>query len=251
MRRFLASKSKKLRDRLSDRLLDFQPYIRPLELEHCSIRFLYATAQAARWYDPLNEATRHELDWLVSNIAPEGATIIDAGAYHGLYTTVLALSAGPQGEVVAVDPVPSNQAVIEANLAINGLSARIEGCAISNIDGEVAFSRESCGRVVGRGGLRRPARRLRSIHPDATIVKLDIEGLEFEVVPAQLGELTEARVWIVEIHPRRGRDPELVIDAFRRRGFDLWWRQPARATFEPYRGQSWTDRTTLVAIRSA
>lgn len=248
MNRLLADRFGKLRARFSDRVLDFQPYIGKVDLERCSFRFLYATAQAANWYDPLNAATRHELDWLVANTGPAGATIIDAGAYHGLYTLVLAMHAGPEGEVVAVDPVPSNRAVIEANLALNGLKARIEGCAISNVEGEVAFSRESCGRIVARGGRRLPSRRLRSIHPEATIVKLDIEGLEFEVVPEQIDELSEARVWIVEIHPGRGRRPELVLEAFRRRGFDLWWRSPSHG-FEPYRGRSWTDRTTLVAIR--
>ena len=71
------------------------------------------------------------------------------------------------------------------------------------------------GHIVDRGGIRRPARRLRSILPDATIVKLDIEGAEFEVLPAQIDDLPAPRVWIVEIHPARGRDPATVLDAFR------------------------------------
>jgi len=235
--------------RLSDRLLDFQPYIRTLEIDGRPIRFFYATAQAASWYDPLKEKNRRELEWLVRHIEPEGQKIIDAGAYHGLYALVFAKTAGPLGEVVAVDPVPSNAAVVEANLAINGLRGRVETCAISNADGEVGFSSDSCGHIVERGKLRRPSRRLRSILPDATIVKLDIEGAEFEVVPAQIDELPAARVWIVEIHPARGRDPATVLDAFRTRPFDLWWGHPASGRIEPYTGEPWTARTTLIAIR--
>lgn len=247
----LQTKLQKLRARVSDRILDFQPYIRTLEIEGAPVRYFYATAQSASWYDPLKPRNRREIEWLIANIAPEGQKIIDAGAYHGLYTIVFAKAAGARGEVVAVDPVASNQAVIEANLAINRLRGRIEGCVVSNVDGEVGFSRDSCGHIVDRGGLRRPSRRLRSILPDATIVKLDIEGAEFDVVPTQIDELPHARAWIVEIHPGRGRDPAGVIDPFRMRRFDLWWSHPADGRVERYAGGPWTSRTTLIALRKS
>jgi FkbM family methyltransferase len=246
---FFRSRIAKLRSLLSDRVLEFKPYVKPLPLGGCPIRFFYATPQAASWYDPLKDKNRRELEWLLENIELEGQKIIDAGAYHGLYATAFAKAAGERGEVVAVDPVPSNQAVIEVNLAINGLRGRIEDCVVSNADGEVGFSSDSCGHIVERGGIRRRSRRLRSILPDATIVKLDIEGAEFEVVPAQIDELPAARVWIVEIHPARGRDPALVLDAFRMRPFDLRWGHPASGRVEPYAGEPWTARTTLIAIR--
>jgi FkbM family methyltransferase len=246
---FVRSNLDKLRSRLADRLLTFRPYVKSLPIEGCPIRFFYATPQAASWYDPLKEKNRRELEWLIANIAPDGQKIIDAGAYHGVYTTVFAKAAGARGDVVAVDPVPSNAAVIEANLAINGLRGRIECCAISNAEGEVRFSADTCGQIVERGGVRCPARRLRSILPDATIVKLDIEGAEFDVVPTQIDELPAARVWIVEIHPGRGRDPATVLDAFRMRSFDLWWGDPTSGRIKPYAGELWTSRTTLVAFR--
>lgn len=245
----LQTKLQKLRARVSDRLLDFQPYIRRLEIDGAPIRYFYATAQAASWYDPLKPRNRREIEWLIANIAPAEQKIIDAGAYHGLYTLVFAKTAGERGEVVAVDPVPSNQAVIEVNLALNGLRGRVEGCVVSNIDGEVSFSRDSCGHIIGSGGLHRPSRRLRSILPDATIVKLDIEGAEFDVVPAQIDELPRARVWIVEIHPGRGRNPAVVIDPFRTRQFDLWWSHPTDGRVQRYAGEPWTARATLIAMR--
>jgi FkbM family methyltransferase len=246
---FLQNQCEKLRATLSHRVLDFQPYIRALEIEGCPIRFFYATAQAASWYDPLSDKNRRELEWLIANLGLEGQSIIDAGAFHGLYTIVFAKAAGALGEVVAVDPVSSNVAVIEVNLAINGLRGRVESCAISNAEGEVGFSAASCGHIVGRGGIHRPSRRLRSIMPDATVVKLDIEGAEFEVVPAQIEELPAARIWIVEIHPARGRDPLVILDTFRTRPFDLWWGHPVKGQMERYAGEPWITRSTLVAIR--
>jgi hypothetical protein len=65
----------------------------------------------------------------------------------------------------------------------------------------------------------------------------------------QIDELPAARVWIVEIHPGSGRNPASVIDAFRMRPFDLWWGHPVMGRIEPYAGEPWTTRTTLVAIR--
>jgi hypothetical protein len=56
-------------------------------------------------------------------------------------------------------------------------------------------------------------------------------------------------VWIVEIHPGRGRDPATVLDAFRMRPFDLWWGDPTSGRIKPYAGELWTSRTTLVAFR--
>jgi FkbM family methyltransferase len=249
MKGFLQTKYEKLRDQVSHRVLDFRPYIRTLEIAGCPLRFFYATAQAASWYDPLSEKNRRELEWLIANVAAEGQKIIDAGAYHGLYTAVFAKISGEEGDVVAVDPLPSNGAVIEVNLALNGLRGRVEGCVVSNVDGEVGFSTASCGHMVSRGGTLRASRRLRSILPDATIVKLDIEGAEFEVVPAQIDELQATRTWIVEIHPGQGRDPATVLDAFRTRPFDLWWSHPSSGQIEPYAGEPWTARTTLIAIR--
>jgi len=247
--RFVESKVAKLRTFVADRMLDFRPFIKELDIAGRNQRFFVATAQAAEWYDPFKEKNRRELDWLVANLALEGAKIIDAGAFHGLYTTSFALAAGPTGTVVAVDPVASNCAVIEANLAINGLPVRIENCAVSNHDGEVAFSLDSCGRIVESGGIKVRAKRLASIMADATVLKVDIEGQEFSVVPDQLDDMRDARAWIVEIHPGMGGNPAAVTGAFRARGYELWWNEPSSGDFRPYADEPWTARTTLVARR--
>jgi FkbM family methyltransferase len=251
MRGLLQAKFEKLRARVSDRILDFQPYIRTLEIEGCPIRFFYGTAQAAEWYDPLQAHTRLEFEWLVEHLAGRPEKIIDAGAYHGLYALVLAKAASPGSEVVAVDPVPSNCALIEVNLALNDLRARIEECAISDRDGEVSFASGSCGRIVSEGGTVRPARRLQTLLPGATVVKLDIEGTEFAIFPEQIDLLPTTHTWIVEIHPGARRDPRMILDAFVARGFELLWVDRARRRVAPYpAGALWQSRTSLIALRS-
>jgi len=163
---------------------------------------------------------------------------------------VLKKAADPTSEVVAVDPVPSNCALIEVNLALNGLHARIEECAVSGEDGEVSFALGSCGRIVARGGAVRAARRLESILPDATVVKLDIEGTEFALFPGQIDRLPAAHTWIVEIHPGADHDAEVILDGFTKRGFDLLWVDRARRRVESYPASTpWPSRTSLIAVR--
>jgi FkbM family methyltransferase len=248
---FVQTKIDKLRGRLLDRFLEFKPHIGELAIEGCPLRFFYGTPQAVEWYDPLQPHTRIELEWLARHVAGRREKIVDAGAYHGLYTLVLAKAADPASEVVAVDPVPSNAALIEVNLALNQLHARIEECAISDRDGEVGFAPGSCGRIVARGGARRAARRLEAILPDATVVKLDIEGTEFTLFPEQIDALPTAHTWIVEIHPAGGRDPEMILDGFGDRGFELWWVDRAARRVVPYpRSAPWQSRTSLIALRA-
>jgi FkbM family methyltransferase len=248
---FVQSKIDKVRSRLSDRFLEFKPYIKPLAIEGCPLRFFYGTSQAADWYDPLQAHTRIEFEWLVDHLGGRPEKIIDAGAYHGLYTLVLAKAADPASEVVTVDPVSSNCAIIEVNLALNGLQARIEECAISDRDGEVSFASGSCGRIVPQGGIIRLARRLETLLPDATVVKLDIEGTEFAIFPEQIDRLPRAHTWIVEIHPGARRNPRMVLDAFAVRGFELRWVDRANRRVAPFPANArWESRTSLIAVRS-
>jgi FkbM family methyltransferase len=251
MNSFVERKVEKWRGFVADRFLEFKPCIKALPIAGCPLRFFYGTPQAADWYDPLQAHTRIELEWLARRVAGRREKIVDAGAYHGLYTLVLAKAADPASEVVAVDPVTSNCALVEVNLALNGLQARIEECAISAADGEVSFASGSCGRIIPKGGTVRPARRLESLLPDATVVKLDIEGAEFALFPGQIDVLPRAHTWIVEIHPGKGRDPRMILDAFAARGFELWWVDRAGQRVAPYpAGAPWPSRTSLIALRS-
>ena len=210
-----------LRTRLSDRLLDFRPRIRTLAVGADSVRFLYATSQAVDWYDPLGEHLLAEFGWLQAHLAGRDERVIDAGAFHGLYSLVLAGACGAGSRVVAVDPVESNAAVMEANFALNGRPIEIVQAAVSTSDEPVRFSRESCGRIETSGGLEVPGRTLTSVLPDATVVKLDIEGAEFGVLPDQLDAMSAVHTWIVEVHPGYGHDPAIVLDLFRARAFEL------------------------------
>jgi len=245
----LRSKFDKLAAQAADRYLDFKPFIQDLEIEGAPLRFFVATAQSADWYCPMKPRNKAELEWLVANLDLGGERIIDAGAYHGLYTLAFAKTAGPAGQVTAVDPVTSNCAIMEANLALNGLSAEVENFAISNKAGKVSFSKGSCGHILPSGDHWVQARRLRDLVPDATVVKCDIEGEEFSVIPAQVDEMNKVRAWIVEIHPGPDRNPRTLVDTFASRGYRLLWSGSPDGRIVPYEGETISERITLIALR--
>ena len=246
----MAGKLAHLRTRLSDRLLDFRPRIRTLAVGSDSVRFLYATSQALDWYDPLGEHLLAEFGWLQDHLAGRDERVVDAGAFHGLYSLVLAGACGPGSRLVAIDPVASNVAIMEANFALNGRPIEIVRAAVSISEEPVRFSRESCGRIEKSGGLEVPGRTLPALLSDATVVKLDIEGAEFAVLPAQLDAMDRVHTWLVEVHPGYGHDPALVLELFRAREFELLriGRDTGRVeALDP--AEPWTERATLIALR--
>lgn len=64
-----------------------------------------------------------------------GAVAVDAGANIGFWTVPLARAAARvEGHVVAVEPVPSNRARLQTNLALNGVTDVTEVCPVAASD---------------------------------------------------------------------------------------------------------------------
>jgi FkbM family methyltransferase len=149
--------------------------------------------------------------WWASLVAAHDS-VLEIGANVGLYTVVGAL-ADPTARYRAAEPNPATCATLRRNLALNGLDhvEVIEAAIVGErADAEVTLrlpDRDpylaSAGAFVdGAVDLDRPAERSVSVPavtaPDLVdgvdLVKLDIEGLELEVLGA-------IRPWIVEATP--------------------------------------------------
>lgn len=62
-----------------------------------------------------------------------GATIVDAGANIGVYSAFLAKYAGPDAEVISIEPIPSTYDILRSNLAsLKIRNVRTLHCAISD-----------------------------------------------------------------------------------------------------------------------
>jgi len=77
------------------------------------------------------------------------------------------------------------------------------------------------------------------------IYKMDIEGAEFDTLPAELEQNPQVHTWILELHPAGG-DPNTLAKLFE--GFELLKVDREQMIVRPYViGESWPTHATLIA----
>jgi FkbM family methyltransferase len=173
-----------------------------------------------------------EYDWFLTALR-KGGTVVDVGANVGDYS-VSACAMGAR--VVAVEPGPENYCVLKLNLELN----RCTNAHVLNI---AAGSREEVRqlytgdeRSVGYSLQKGEGKRVKcdvEVKPlDVVILpllgdewvqllKIDVEGLEVEVIKGALNLLRRTRYIIVEIIPGTESKEREVLDLLRPLGFKL------------------------------
>lgn len=228
----------------------FEPYLSHIDINGVHAKFLLATPLAKRWYDPIKPYAQLEYEWVVRNVKLKGQNVLDGGSHHGQYSVVLAAAAENDCYLVSVDPLPVNCALTEVNLRLNGYEPHIYQCALSEHNGEVRFDMRSNGRIVDSGGVPVPAKTIDRIQPDSNVVKLDLEGAEYAVLPPALEVMTQVHTWIVEIHPSGNPHPDTLISALFEKGFEVLYVDRAANDVVPYRLQTpWKVHSTIFARR--
>ena len=183
------------------------------------LQFIFHNQEARDWYGPLKPYTLLEYEWVRDNCKLDGATVIDAGCHHGNYSVVF-----KPAFVIAVDNVLANCNFAKANMDLNG----------------VAYSVQCL--TLGTTGVKTNKR--------PSIYKVDIEGAEFQLFPAELMRYPSVRTWIVEIHPANGSPNDLAI-MFRDAGFGLLKVCRESMTVRPYAvGERWNGHATLIARKA-
>lgn len=234
---------------------EFEPYIIELPSfrgnEYDFDEFLIATPQAQRWYDPPSDALRVELEWVVRNVKLNGAQFVDAGCHHGFYSVVLG---GRGATVYAVDLHKKNVDITRVNCLLNRITLHYAVGAVTNERGYVRCKDAALGAVEAEGPDLVQSVKLEDICPFPDIVKLDIEGCEFLVLPEALDDLPDVHTWIVEIHPWwfEASGHKDLFTPFVDRGFDLYWidRSAAVPQVVPLEGEvEWRKESTLIAVK--
>jgi FkbM family methyltransferase len=225
----------------------FVRYIKTFRVGRREMKFYFATPEARDWYDPVKPHTQLEYEWVEAHLDLSGQVVADVGTHHGHYAVLLG-KMKPR-RLVCVDAVESNLDIARLNLALNEVAADVRHAAITTRDGPVQFTGETNGRVVERGVVEVSGLRLPTLAPDATVVKLDIEGEEFRVLPDQLDEMPGVHTWIIEIHPWKTRDPHTLMPLLIAR-FDVLWINRAALRVEKYPSHAdWSAHTTVICRR--
>ncbi len=163
----------------------------PLEvdLDDWGGQFVYLTGE-------YEEPTARVIEAL---LAP-GDTAVDVGANFGFFTVLAGRSVGPDGRVVAFEPLPSMRRELEVNLGLNGLAnCRVRPEAVSDRAGAARLFEGPRGNP-GLSSLRPLADsgaplEVETVALDAALsaeervalVKIDVEGAELRVLEGMAG----------------------------------------------------------------
>jgi FkbM family methyltransferase len=131
-----------------------------------------------------------------------GDVVFDVGANVGVYTLAFSRRTGPTGHVVAFEPLPRNLAFLRRHLQMNALTnVRVMPVAVSDRSGSALFreaSHHAMGALDASGALTVPTVVLDALVaqgelPSPSLIKIDVEGAEVDVLRGARGILQEAR----------------------------------------------------------
>lgn len=163
--------------------------------------------------------------------------LFDVGANVGYFSLVGSRAVGPSGQVIAFEPLGRNRERLRRNLALNGIS-NVRVVEYGLADREAAVTAAVPGHEFGMASVRAisapshqeeiPLRRgddlvaeLSLPRPD--VIKLDIEGAEFQALAGMPRVLQGARVVLVEITPpyleELGASADAVRSLLQQHGF--------------------------------
>ncbi len=131
-----------------------------------------------------------------------GDVVYDIGANVGFYSLLAGVLVGETGHVYSFEPFPENVRELRRHLAMNHIkNCTVVGAAVSFADGEATFdpSDDRCtGHLAINGSLRVRTLALnglvlrKEIRPP-NLMKIDIEGAEFECLQGASNVIQESR----------------------------------------------------------
>lgn len=212
-------------------------------------QFFVATEESREWYDPLKPYTELEYRWVLDHVRLENMVVADVGCHHGNYACLFWIKR--PAVLTLVDVHQSNLDIARVNMALNNydrLGCEYLRAAAAGLSGETVYDGLSNGHAgVGNKPVR--AMRMVQIDAQAEVVKLDIEGSEFEIIPEQLDEMRFVKCWIVEVHPNYG-DPNVIAQGLKDAGFNLKKVDRERMIVRDYTiGEAWQTHATLIGWR--
>ncbi len=162
-------------------------------------------------------AERSLFDYLRANIQP-GDVVLDIGAFVGAYAIVEARWVGEHGRVVAFEPSPDSFALLQRHLWMNGLAApRVEARCLAigaraEQRGLAIFAGEPYRNMIASTGnasvvvdVATLDEVCRTLERPPTWIRMDVQGLEFEVLRGARDLLRERRGRLkiaAEMHPQ-------------------------------------------------
>jgi FkbM family methyltransferase len=211
------------------RKLYFRPYNRQITISKYSFKVFITNPEADLWYGTFKYEfavwPQLEFDVIIRNVQP-GDIVFDIGCHHGVWLLLFSNLVGTTGKVFGFDTSKSNSEIALKNIKLNEvLNASVENICVSDIDGVVQVDLDSSG--VSKYSIQKQSATvdLESIKLDTyceristfpTVVKIDVEGYEREVLRGAAKILQRNPKIFIELHNFKfaGQEQKYIREVF-------------------------------------
>jgi FkbM family methyltransferase len=221
------------------------PHVKTLQTRHGPMRALAGDQIITRCLETYGEFSR--LEWrLLEQIVRPGMTVVEAGSNIGVHTIPLARACAP-GTLYAFEPQAPVFALLCENLRANGLT-------------NVLAQEAACGACIGTAGVPSldytaeanfggvsliqtglSGHEVEVLPIDALnlaecgLLKIDVEGFEFEVISGALETIRRCRPIIYIENDREGHQ-QTILSSISNLGYHLYWHTPPVADEANFNG---------------
>jgi FkbM family methyltransferase len=176
---------------------------------------------------------REEIQFFLDQLKP-GDVLYDIGAFRGVFSVATRLKLGNQVSIHIFEPLAKNADAIRQICKLNAFDAfKINQMAVSNGNALSAWITED---MVRMGDMRATVAAdfpsisvdayIASGNPPPTIIKLDVEGFELQVLLGAVQSLKQyrPRLWL-EVHPSflkaQGHSQDDILNSLRQTGYTI------------------------------
>ena len=167
----------------------------------------------------------------------ENPVIVDAGAHIGM-TTIYFKMLFPKSRIIAFEPVPANFELLKKNVEENQLeNVELYQAVVAPKSGMLRIHEpigegawKSGAGIIPKGwkGIQ-TSREIKVeavgiqeiLHDKIDIFKMDIEGMEYEIIRNAGSKIRNVGTWIMEVHPRKDHRIEEIEKTLMQNGYRL------------------------------
>jgi FkbM family methyltransferase len=167
----------------------------------------------------------------------EDPVIVDAGAHIGMASLYFKMLF-PESRIIAFEPVPESMAILKKNIEENQLSnVELVEAVVAPKSGILRIQ-EPIGEGAWRSGAGIIPKGWKGIQDNKEIkveavgiqeilsekidlFKMDIEGMEYEVIRNAGSNIRNVKHWIIEVHPRKDHRIEEIQKILIQNGYKL------------------------------
>ena len=198
-------------------------------------KFAISYTNAEEFYELKKEIFSENCYYL--ELEKDSPVIVDLGAHIGM-TVLYFKMLFPEAAITAYEPIPANFALLKKNVEENQLeNVTLVQAAVAPKGGQIILQEPvgigawSSGAGIIPGGWKgvQTNKQIKVeavgiqeiIEQPVDLLKMDIEGMEYEVIRNMGARIRNVKKMIVEVHPRKGHRMEEIKKILLQNGFAL------------------------------